>query len=35
MNEDEKLTVDPNAVVRSVTVQIAASAQDVWDVGRF
>jgi uncharacterized protein YndB with AHSA1/START domain len=32
MTEDEKLVVDPNAIVRSITVQIAAPAQVVWDV---
>ena len=32
MTEDEKLAVDPDAIVRSVTVQIAAPAQAVWDV---
>ena len=32
MTEDEKLAVDPNAIVRSITVQIAAPAQVVWDV---
>ena len=31
MTEDEKLAVDPDAIVRSVTVQIAAPAQTVWD----
>ena len=29
MTEDEKLAVDPNAIVRSITVQIAAPAQVV------
>lgn len=32
MTEDEKLAVDPNAIVRSITLPIAASAQVVWDV---
>lgn len=29
MTEDEKLAVDPNAIVRSITVQIDAPAQVV------
>ena len=32
MTEDEKLVVDPNAIVRSITVQIAAPAQVVRDL---
>ena len=32
MTEDEKLAVDPNAIVRSITVQIDAPAQIVWEV---
>ena len=32
MTEDEKLALDPNAIVRSITVQIDAPAQLVWDV---
>ena len=32
MTEDEKLALDPNAIVRSITVQIDAPAQVVWDV---
>lgn len=31
INEQEKLAVDPNAIVRSITVQIAAPTQVVWD----
>ena len=32
INEQEKRAVDPNAIVRSITVQIGAPAQVVWDV---
>lgn len=31
MNEAEKLKFDPQAVVRSITVEIAASAETVWE----
>lgn len=32
MNDDEKNAFDPHAVVRSVTVDIAAPRKEVWDV---